>query len=195
MPQSESNSESSVQSRGVWVPAQIKQSDHLFRGVLYPVNQTTPDKVSSAWCGPDHTVPCHSQPCQFVRVHAPAAYGGNMLSGELVSWPGLPSPGTDGGSLGPEEQLRCSRYSAPLCPLTLALPVCLVASFLTAPPHMPRLLCVLVDSDLIGFPSKLNGKETKCAFDHCFITHLWLRRLRRYYKNSVFSQELQKRKY
>lgn len=34
-----------------------------------------------------------------------------MLSGEPVSWPGLPSPGTDGGSLGPEEQLCRSRYS------------------------------------------------------------------------------------
>lgn len=26
-------------------------------------------------------------------VHALAAYGGDMLSGELVSWPGLPIPG------------------------------------------------------------------------------------------------------
>lgn len=84
----------------------------LISSVAFSVLEIRPHKVSSVWCRPDHTILCHSQPCQFVRVHAPAAYGGNMLSGELVSWPGLPSPGTDGDSLGPEEQLCCSRYSA-----------------------------------------------------------------------------------
>lgn len=69
--------------------------------------QTRPHQIRSTQFGADQTISCHSQPCQFVYVHAPAAYGGNMLSGELVSWPGLPSPGTDGGSLGPEEQLCC----------------------------------------------------------------------------------------
>lgn len=87
-----------------------------------------------------------------VCVQAPAAYGGNMLSGEIVSWPGLLSPGTDGCSLGPEDRVRHSRYRA-----SAVLPWL----FLSArwPLDMPAPLCGLWFSDLIGFPSKLNGKD------------------------------------
>lgn len=111
--------------------------------------------------------------CQFVHVQAPAAYGPSMLSCELVSWPGLPNPGTDGGSLGLEEQLCCSIFG-PLCPLSLALAFCLEASFPTAPPHMSAPLYVQVDGDLILFQSKqLNGKkktqETKHVYYDSFI--------------------------
>lgn len=115
-------------SSQVSVNTNLQHVDQM-SGIFCHANQTTADKVISDWCRPDHTIQCHSQPCQFTRVHAPAAYGGNMLSGELVSWPGLPDPGTDGNSLGPEDQLWSSRYSARTAPLTLALSDCLVASF------------------------------------------------------------------
>lgn len=84
-------------------------------------NQSASAKASNVWCRPICTIPR-----QFVHVHAPAAYGSNMLSGELVSWPGLLSLGTDG--TGPRRATVLLKIPARL-PLTLALPVCLVASF------------------------------------------------------------------
>lgn len=82
--------------------------------VAFSILQIRPHQIRSAQFAADQTIPSHailSHASLCVCVHAPAAYGGSMLSGELVSWPGLPSPGTDGSSLGPEEQLCCSRYS------------------------------------------------------------------------------------
>lgn len=73
----------------VWVRFML--SAHLF----CHANPAKADKVISVWslqARRSHSVPCRFQPCQFVRVHAPAAYGGNMLSWELVSWLGLPQP-------------------------------------------------------------------------------------------------------
>lgn len=74
--------------------------------------------------------------------------------------PGLASPAL--GQMVARWALKSERAAgdpgpgAPL--LTLALPVCLVASAPAAPPHAPELLRVPADADLIGFPPELNGK-------------------------------------
>lgn len=125
--------------------------------VTFSIMQISPQQIRLSQFGADQTLQCHSQPCQFTRVHAPAAYGSNMLSRELVSWPGLPGPGTDGGSLGPEDQLWSSRYSAHS--------VLLPWLFLTAwwPLFLQRLTCQHSSVcrwtlDLIGFLSELKER-------------------------------------
>lgn len=83
-----------------------------------------------------------------------------LLSGELVSWPGLSSPGTDGGSLGPEKQLRCSSYSA-LAVLLLWLFLSAWRPIFLQQWHflcMPMLLCLQVHF-IWALLSKLNRKD------------------------------------
>lgn len=119
--------------------------DKADRVLISPCSIFYRAEIRSAQLGAEHTIPCHSQPCQFERVHASAAYGYNMLSGELVSWPGLPSPGTDGGSLGPEKQNRTAQDSGPTPSLLPWLfPSARWPLLLTSLRHMPGLLFALV---------------------------------------------------
>lgn len=115
-------------------------------------------KVSSVWRRPDHTIPCHSQSCQFVRVLVPAAYGSNMLSGELVSWPGLPNLG----------QMAAHWALKSNCAAQDSLPANVLLPWLFLSAQWPVFLqscftcqhsAVCRQTYLIQFPSKLNGSK------------------------------------
>lgn len=105
---------------------------------------------------------------QFVRVYALQQHMAvTCCQGSSSPGPASPGPGTDGGSLG-----NCAAQDTG--PLSVLLPRLLLSArwplFPGAPPRMPRLVCMPVDSDLTGLPSKLNGRGNSINKMHPVVT-------------------------
>lgn len=116
---------------------------HSAAHVCSYANPVAADMIISVWSSQarwSHSIPCHFQPCQFQRVHAPAAYGGNTLSWELVSWLGLLQLWDRWRLTGPLRETVLSKDIQPTLSYYLGSAHFPCGLFPAASPRMPKLL-------------------------------------------------------